>query len=62
MDWQTTKMWVSENVFSSDVISGGFQVNISYFGVAIVLAVMFWRITATRKKVKKAYKKGLTAN
>lgn len=57
-DLRSMQSWVSSNLFSAESISGGFQVNVSYFGVACILGFFYWRRKANQKKLAKAYAKG----
>jgi hypothetical protein len=57
-EWNNVQMWITNNLVSGDLISGGFQVNISYFGVALIAGFLYWRHKAIQKKIKKALAKG----
>lgn len=57
-DLRGVQHWVSANLFAGQHISGGFQVNVSYLGVFLVVAFFYWRHRANKKKLAKAYSKG----
>ncbi len=53
-DLKQASVWISEHLVSLQPIEGGCQVNISYWGLTLLLGLMVWRHKAAKAKLARA--------